>query len=337
MRFPLSLTTSMSRYLMSRQRQGVKRFPLVLMLEPLFACNLHCAGCGRVREFKDCMSKTLSVDECLNSIDECGAPVISICGGEPLIYPDIVELIEKTLEKGKHIYLCTNAQILEKKLPEFKPHPRFFINVHLDGLEKDHDAGCCKPGAFQTAIDGIKAAKKAGFFVCTNTTLYKETPNEDVVELFKLLKTLNVNAALLSPAFSYDAFSEEQKEELFLTRAMIEQRFRELEKQLKGTPLFASPIFMDFLTGRRDMNCAAWANPTRNPIGWKGPCYLLTDKHYETYQEMLDQTDWDALGPGKDARCEHCKTHCGFEPASVFESMKSVRDMIRILIWNIVS
>lgn len=327
----------MTRYLFAMRRKGVKRFPLVLMLEPLFACNLHCAGCGRVREFKNDMDKTLSVEQCLNSIDECGAPVISICGGEPLIYPGIVELVEKTLEKGKHIYLCTNAQILAKKLPEFKPHPRFFINVHLDGLEAEHDAGCCKPGAFQNALEGIRAAKEAGFFVCTNTTMYKDVPNEDIIELFRILKDLRVNALLLSPAYSYDAFTFEQKEELFLTRQMIEQRFRELENTLKKYPLVASPIFMDFLTGRREMNCAAWANPTRNPIGWKGPCYLLTDRHYETYQAMLEQTNWDALGPGKDARCEHCKTHCGFEPASVFEVSKSLRDMLRMLFWNIMS
>ncbi len=335
MRFPLSLTTAMTKYLFKQRMRGIKKFPLVLMLEPLFACNLHCAGCGRIREFSTCMDKTLSVEQCLESIDSCGAPVISICGGEPLIYPGIDELVAKTLERGKHIYLCTNAQVLQQKLPLFKPHSRFFINVHLDGLQPEHDAGCCKQGAFQTAIDGIKAAKNAGFFVCSNTTLYRDTPNEDVIKLFEMLTQLKINALLLSPAFSYDAFSKQQQEELFLTKDMIEQKFRDLEPHLKKFPLVASPIFMDFLTGRRQMDCAAWANPTRNPIGWKGPCYLLTDQHYDSYQQLLDSTDWDKLGPGKDPRCTHCKTHCGFEPASVFEANKSFRDMMRMLIWNI--
>lgn len=327
----------MTRYLFAQKRRGIAKFPLVLMLEPLFACNLRCAGCGRVREFASCLDKTLSVDECLEAVDSCGAPVISICGGEPLIYPGIVELVEKILERGKHIYLCTNAQILEKKLPEFKPHPRFFLNIHLDGLAHAHDAGCCKPGAFDTALAGIKAAKKAGFFVCSNTTLYRDAPNEELIELFQTLTDLKVNALLISPAFSYDAFSEQQQEELFLTRDMIEQKFRELEPLLKKFPVVASPVFMDFLTGRREMECAAWANPTRNPIGWKGPCYLLTDAHYESYQELLEKTDWSALGPGRDVRCTHCKTHCGFEPASVFEAQKTFREMIRMLIWHVLS
>ena len=203
MRFPLSLTWSMSKYMFKKRLLGEDRFPLVLMLEPLHACNLTCTGCGRIREYKATLKEKLSVEECLKSVDECSAPIVSICGGEPLIYPQIGELVNQIIKRGKHIYLCTNGVYLEKKLNEFKPSSQFLFNVHLDGLEETHDLAVERKGVFKSAVSGIKAAKKAGFMVCSNTTVYLETDMNEIDSLFIYLKQFNVDGYMVSPSYSY--------------------------------------------------------------------------------------------------------------------------------------
>lgn len=337
MRFPLSLTRSMTGYLLKKRLTGQKRFPLVLMLEPLHACNLSCTGCGRIREYADRASERLSNDRCLAAVDECGAPIVSVCGGEPLIYPGIGELVRAIIDRGKHVYLCTNGLMLADKLDQFAPSDRLFINVHLDGMETTHDMIVQRDGVFARAIAGIQAAKAAGFMVCSNTTVYRKTDLHEIAVLFEYLTELRVDGLMLSPAYGYEAVYHDDADkaaDLFMTREEVHQRFREARRLLGRYRLVTSPVYMDFLCGQRDLPCAAWANPTYNICGWKGPCYLVTDAHYATYRELVEATAWDDLGPGRDARCNHCLVHCGFEPAAVLASNRHLRDMFRMAIWQ---
>src|SRR5246500_952307 len=245
MRFPLSLTTSMAGYIAKNKLGGKKRFPLVLMLEPLHACNLTCTGCGRIREYSQTIKEKLSVEECLASVDECGAPIVSLCGGEPMIYPEIGRLVRNILKRSKHIYLCTNGMFIKKRLHEFRPTSRFFFNVHLDGLEETHDRAVEREGVFRAAIEGIKAAKAAGFLVCTNTTVFKDTDMNEIDALLSYLTRLGVDGFMLSPAYGYTAVQETNPQgaaEIFLTRDDIRAKFQEAEKLFKKYKLNTSPV-----------------------------------------------------------------------------------------------
>jgi hopanoid biosynthesis associated radical SAM protein HpnH len=337
MRFPFSLTRTMTAYLLRKKLSGEKHFPMVLMLEPSHCCNLACSGCGRIREYSTHLKQRLSVDQCLASVDECGAPIVSICGGEPLVYPHIEELIEKTLDRGKHIYLCTNGMLLEKKAAGLPKSKRLFVNVHVDGMEATHDKIVEHKGAFAAACRGIVAARKAGLAVCTNTTIYKQTDMNEIAVLFEYLNELGVGGLMISPAYGYQAVEDENPEsaaDIFMTRSEVNDKFREATQLLKRFRLSTSPVYLDFLAGRRDLECAAWANPTYNIKGWRGPCYLVADEHYKTYAELVASTDWNNLGPGNDPRCEHCLVHCGFEPAAVLAANRSIRDMLRMALWQ---
>jgi hopanoid biosynthesis associated radical SAM protein HpnH len=338
MRFPLSLTRSLTGYLLRKRLRGEKRFPLVLMLEPLFACNLSCAGCGRVREYADAVHRRMTVDECLASVDECGAPVVSICGGEPLIYEGIASLTASVVARGKHVYLCTNGLRLVEMLGGFRPSTRLFFNVHLDGMEATHDRAVQRDGVFRKAVDGIVAAKKAGFQVCSNTTIYKETDMNEVVVLLEYLTQLGVDGFILSPSYGYEAVRCDaalEADRLFMVREEAHEKLRSVRSRLERFRLMSSPIYLDFLCGRRTLDCAAWANPTRNVVGWKGPCYLVTDAHYPTFRELIEATRWDALGPGRDPRCAHCLMHCGFEPAAVLAANRHLRDAWTMAKWQL--
>jgi hopanoid biosynthesis associated radical SAM protein HpnH len=333
----------MSFYMLRRKLFCRGKFPLVLMLEPLHACNLHCSGCGRIREYSDTISKRLSVVECIDSVVDAGAPIVSICGGEPLIYPEIVELVDRVIRLGKHIYLCTNGQLLADKLAEFTAlaqrhhlvRKRMYWNVHVDGMSQTHDAIVEKSGAFDAAIKGITAAKQAGFFVYTNTTLYKQTTINELIELAKLFERLRVDGMMIAPGYGYDAVKEEGTDNnFFLTRNEIYETFREVRAKLSKFRITATPVFLDFLCGERKLPCAAWANPTRNVKGWKAPCYLITDKHYDSYKDFLQLTDWSKIGYGNDPRCEQCMMHCGYEPAAVLFANR-LTDLIRLARWQI--
>jgi hopanoid biosynthesis associated radical SAM protein HpnH len=338
MRFPLTLTSSMANYIVRKKVAREKRFPLVLMLEPLHACNLTCTGCGRIREYSQTIKDKLSVAECLASVDECGAPIVSICGGEPLIYPEIGKLVRGVLRRRKHIYLCTNGMFIKKKLPEFKPTSRFFFNVHLDGLEKTHDLAVEREGVFKAAVEGIKAAKEAGFLVCTNTTIFKETDLNEIDALFKFLTKLGVDGFLLSPAYGYTAVKETNPQgaaEIFMTREDIRAKFQEAQKLLKKYRMMSSPIYLEFLSGKRELSCTAWGNPTRNVKGWKGPCYLITDEHHETFSGLMEDTDWDRYGRGNDPRCEHCMVHSGYEASAALGVNAKLGDSLKMLLWQL--
>ena len=331
MRVPLSMTTSMAGYL-AKKGMSDKKFSLVMMLEPLHTCNLTCTGCGRIREYKSTINEILSVEECMKAVDECGTPIVSICGGEPLIYPEIGRLTSEILARKKHIYLCTNGMFIRKRLHEFKPTSRFFFNVHLDGLEKTHDICVERDGVFREAIEGIKAAKAAGFLVASNTTIYKETDIEEIAELLAYLQTLGVDGHMISPAYSYAAV---MTKEIFMSREEIREKFRQASALLERYNIVTSPIYMEYLRGERELMCTAWGNPTYNPRGWKGPCYLMTDTHYKTYDELLEKTPWEKYGRGRDPRCEDCMVHAGYEASAVLGGNKKFGDTWKMLKWTL--
>jgi hopanoid biosynthesis associated radical SAM protein HpnH len=338
MRFPLSLATNMASYMVRKKLSGEKRFPLVLMLEPLHACNLTCTGCGRIREYSQTIKEKLTVDECLDAVDECGAPIVSICGGEPMIYPEIGQLVREILRKRKNIYLCTNGMFIQKRLHEFRPTSRFFFNVHLDGMEKTHDLCVEREGVFQAAVEGIKAAKQAGFLVCSNTTVYKETDINEIDALFAYLTKLGVDGFMLSPAYGYQAVQETNPDgaaQIFMTRDDIRAKFREIEKLYSKYRMASSPIYLEFLSGKRELRCTAWGNPTRNVKGWKGPCYLITDEHHATFRDLMDNTPWEEYGHGNDPRCENCMVHCGYEPSAALGVNKKFGDTLKMMMWQL--
>lgn len=307
-----------------------KRFPLVLMLEPLHACNLTCTGCGRIREYEDTITTKLELEQCLAAIDECRAPVVSICGGEPLMYKPIGRLVEGAIRRKRHIYLCTNGMFIEARLHEFRPHKRFFFNVHLDGLRETHDLAVERDGVFDEAIAGIRAAKAAGHMVCTNTTVYRETDMREVEALFEYLRQFDVDGHMLSPAYGYSAV---QSREIFLTREDIQEKFKDVDSLFRRFRMNTTPIYAEFLKGARDMPCTAWGNPTYNTRGWKGPCYLITDAHWDSFEELMSETPWDRYGRGNDDRCEHCMVHCGYEPSAALGVNSRLADSLRMLRW----
>ena len=290
MRFPLKMTTRIAGYVAKKKITRAKRFPMVLMLEPLHACNLTCTGCGRIREYESTIKQKLSIEECLDAVDECGAPVVSICGGEPMIYPGIGELVAKILERKKVIYLCTNGMFIRKKLDEFKPSTASSSTSTSTACGRSHDIAVEREGVFDAAIDGIKAAKEAGFLVCTNTTVFKETDMDELDELFAFLTELGVDGFMISPGYGYAAVDVK---EIFMTRDDIRAKFRAAEAMFRKYKFNTSPIYLEFLQGKRELTCTAWGNPTRNIKGWKGPCYLITDIHHADVRRPLEQ---DPLG-----------------------------------------
>jgi hopanoid biosynthesis associated radical SAM protein HpnH len=330
MRFPWRLNYDLTKYIIVNKMKGIEKYPLVLMLEPTHLCNLACSGCGRIREYVDTIKEMMSLEESLKSVDECPAPVVTITGGEPFLYPHVFDLIEGVLKRGKHIYFCTNALLLEKGLDSMCPHPNFTLNVHLDGLEETHDRILERKGTFKTAIAGIKKAKSLGFRVCTNTTIFKETNLVEIDMLFSLLTELRVDGILVAPGFGYEAVGEK----LFLERREIERKFEEVYEMSKRFRFYSTPMYLKFLKGERKLECTPWGNPTRNTQGWKAPCYLITDTHYPSYREMMEKTDWNKYGVGKDERCAQCMMHCGFEPSVVIEVGKSWKDIWEMALWN---
>ena len=331
MRFPFKLTANLTRYIAGNVIRGSGKFPLVMMLEPLHACNLTCTGCGRIREYKSTIDELLTVEQCLAAMEECGAPVVSICGGEPMIYPEMDRLVREILARGRHIYLCTNGMFIRKRLHEFKPNDSFFWNVHLDGLERTHDLCVERDGVFREAVEGIKAAKAAGFLVCSNTTIYKETDLNEIAELFEYLHSLGVDGYMISPAYSYAAV---QTQDIFLSRDDIREKFQAVQRLLEPYNLMMSPIYYEFLRGERELACTAWGTPTFNPRGWKAPCYPMTDGHYGSYREMIEKTNWENYGPGKDPRCADCMMHVGFEPSAVLGANRKFGDHWKMLKWQ---
>jgi hopanoid biosynthesis associated radical SAM protein HpnH len=319
---PLALTAELGLYLFLRRnwpRRG-KLFPIVLMLEPLEACNLRCAGCGRVREYAAVMGKRMSVDEALAAAERAGAPVVSVSGGEPLLHPQIGEIVRGLIAQRRWVYLCTNGLLLRDSLDQFPRSPRLCFVVHLDGTEKVHDAITGRPGTFREALAALADAKNRGFRVATNTTVYHGSDVEDLRRLFRLLTDLGVEGLMISPGYAYAAVPEK---ELFLRREESIKVFRALFSRRDGFRFYDNPLFLSFLRGERVyQECAAWAVPTYTVLGWRVPCYLLADRHAADPAEILDPGLWQRYGPGRDPRCAGCMLHSGFEPQSVLEAVR---------------
>jgi hopanoid biosynthesis associated radical SAM protein HpnH len=328
----MKVTTRIARYVLEKKLGRKDRFPMVLMLEPLHACNLTCTGCGRIREYESTIKQKLSIQECLDAVDECGAPVVSICGGEPMIYPGIGELTAKILERKKVVYLCTNGMFIRKKIDEFKACDTFFFNVHLDGLRETHDVAVEREGVFDAAIDGVKAAKEAGFLVCSNTTVFKETDMAELDRMFAYLTELGVDGFMISPGYSYSAVDAK---EIFMTRDDIRTKFRATDAMFKKYKFNTSPVYLEFLQGKREMSCTAWGNPTRNVKGWKGPCYLITDVHHVSFDDLLYKTPWEKYGYGNDPRCEHCMVHAGYEASAALGVNGKLGDTFKRIKWTL--
>lgn len=310
MRFPLILTYHMSKYLMTKKMVGQKRFPLVLMLEPLHACNLACVGCGRIREYEETIDRKMSLEESLKAVDDCGAPVVSICGGEPLMHPDIIEMTNEIIKRKRHIYFCTNGIMLPRMIDKFTPSDYLYFNIHIDGTEEIHDLIADKKGTYQKAIDAVKACKDKGFKVCTNTTVYNETDVNDVLELFETLTDMDIDGILVSPGYEYESVDEKTH---FLNKQEIHDKFKIIDEHSHKYKFYSTPIYMKFLRGEKELECTPWGNVTYNTSGWKAPCYLITDGHYDDYNEFMEKVDWESFGPGKDPRCTNCMVHSGFE------------------------
>ncbi len=331
MRFPAGLHTSMTRYLIRNTMEGTKRFPLVLMLEPTHRCNLACAGCDRIRLQDQEQSDDLSLEQCINAVTEAKAPVVTVTGGEPLLYRELQPLVGELLAMKKHVYLCTNGILTESFIREFSPAAELTLNFHLDGLERTHDSITNKEGTFARAVESIKKAKKKGFRVSTNTSVYKNSDIKELEELFELLGRLGVDGNLISPAFSY----ERVENDIFLCRDEAMERFRLMAHFFQRFPFMNSPLYVDFLQGKRQMRCTPWGNPTRNPLGWKSPCYLITDTYYASFRQLMEDTPWERYESGNDPRCRDCMVHSGFEATAVRLAFSNPKDLFRMARWNL--
>jgi hopanoid biosynthesis associated radical SAM protein HpnH len=301
-------------YLLKQKLMGRKRYPLVLMLEPLFRCNLACFGCGKIDYPDAILNKRLSVKECLDSVDECGAPMVAIPGGEPLIHKEIGEIVKGIVARKKYVSLCTNALLLEKKLHLFEPSPFLFFSVHLDGLKHHHDKSVCMEGGFERAVSAIKAAQAKGFAVNVNCTIFEGHPAEDIAAFLDLTAEMGVGVSI-SPGYAYERAPDQQH---FLNRRRTKELFRKVFELGKGKPwkLMHSSLFLDFLAGNQSYHCTPWGMPTRNIFGWQKPCYLLGEGYAKSFTDLMETTDWDSYGTGKYEKCANCMAHCGYEPTA---------------------
>lgn len=369
MRFPLALTLKIARHIIKHKLKRTPKFAMVLQLEPLHTCNLTCTGCGRIREYSTSLKDMVPLEQCLAAAQECEAPMVSICGGEPLIYPKIEELVAGLRQQGRIIYICTNGMFMRKKMRDYmaahygpemerhlqelvkqelvtekeaevirksdpaarskvtiKPTQWLYWNVHVDGLEYTHDLIVEREGVFKECVAAMKMAKILGYQVATNTTVYKETDVQELEEMFKYLSWLGVDGHTISPGYDYDAAKKDMVKRLardpkdfFLTRDFTRQKFKYIQKWGEMFTIFGTPVYQEFLAGKRELTCTAWAIPTYNVRGWKAPCYLMTDGHYPGYQEMLTKVNWEKYGVvdgvARDPRCENCMVHCGYDPS----------------------
>jgi hopanoid biosynthesis associated radical SAM protein HpnH len=311
-------------YVLRQKLAGRKRYPLVLMLEPLFRCNLACAGCGKIQYPTHILKKDLSVEDCLKAVDECGAPMVSIPGGEPLMHPQIAEIVEGLVARKKYIYLCTNALLLKEKLHLFKPSKYLSFSVHVDGQKEHHDFSVCREGGYELALDGIRAAVEAGFRVTTNTTLFDGADPNSVRNFFDEMMDVGVESMMVSPGYSYDKAPDQKH---FMGRARTRRLFRAMLSNRKKTWRFnQSPLFLEYLMGKRNYKCTPWGMPTYNIFGWQKPCYLLQDGYAESYKELMETTEWASYGTESgNPQCANCMVHCGYEPSSVDDTFGSLR------------
>lgn len=389
MRFPLALTARIASYIVGKKLAGVKKFATVLQLEPLHTCNLTCTGCGRIREYSTSLKDVMPLEDCLGAAAECDAPMVSICGGEPLIYPHIEDLVSGLLSQKRIVYVCTNGMFMRKKMRDFMafefaknpeavarqievlvseelitaaqadeirapksevrnpivPSKWMYWNVHLDGLERTHDLIVEREGVFKECIAAIRMAKILGYQVATNTTIYKETDMAEIEQMFEFLSWMELDGHTISPGYDYDSAKEDMRKRLnldpenfFLTRPMTIEKFKDIAAWSERYTLLGTPVYFDFLAGERELACSAWAIPTRNIMGWKGPCYVMTDGHYKSYAELLSTTKWENYGVvdgcARDKRCENCMMHSGYEPTAALGIGAKPGDLMKNIRFN---
>jgi hopanoid biosynthesis associated radical SAM protein HpnH len=324
---PLNQAVRVGAYVVRQHLKGRKRYPLVLMLEPLFRCNLACSGCGKIDYPDPILNQRLSVADALGAADECGAPVVAIAGGEPLLHKEMPQIVEGLLARGKFIYLCTNALLLEKKLDQYKPHKNFAWDVHLDGDRAMHDASVSQGGVFDRAVSAIKKAKERGFRVCINTTLFDGAQPERVAAFMDETVKLGLDGVMISPGYAYERAPDQQH---FLNRRKSKELFRDIFRRGRGRgwKFNQSSLFLDFLAGNQKYMCTPWGKPTRNVFGWQRPCYLLGEGYAKTFQELMETTDWDRYGTGNYEKCADCMVHSGYEASAVADA---VRNPLKIL------
>ena len=334
MAVPMRQAARMGAYLLKQRLAGNERYPLIVELEPLFQCNLACEGCGKIQHPEHELRRRMPVAQAVGAIEECGAPMVSIAGGEPLIHPEIDEIVRQLVKRKKFVYLCTNGLLLERKLDRFTPSPYFAWAVHIDGLRERHDESVARDGVFDKAVAAIKAAKAKGFRVTTNTTFFTHDSPETVRSVLDFLNDeLEVDQMMISPAYAYEKAPDQEH---FLGVRQTRELFRAAfaDGRRKRWRLNHSPLFLDFLEGKADYECTPWGIPSYSLFGWQRSCYLMGDGYTATYKELLETTDWDSYGRGNDPRCENCMAHCGYEPTAVLASTRSVRQSLRALVQS---
>jgi len=320
---PLIQQYKMGKYILGKKFSGVKKYPLVLMLEPLFRCNLACAGCGKIDYPKEILDKRLTYDECMNAIDECGAPVVSIAGGEPLIHKEMHDIVAGYVAKKKFVYLCTNAILLEKHIDKYTPSPYLTLSIHLDGNQERHDHSVCLEGVYEKCIDVIKIAVSRGFRVTINCTLFQNESAPEVADFMDMAMNLGVEGVTISPGYHYERAPQQ---DVFLKKRESKQLFRDLFKLGIGKKwrFNQSSLYLDFLAGNQTYECTPWGNPTRNVFGWQKPCYLLVGEGYaSTFAGLMEETKWENYGTGRNPKCDNCMVHCGFEATAVNDTVNN--------------
>ncbi len=331
---PLRQSLKIATYMLRQKLAGRDKYPLIVELEPLFACNLACSGCGKIQYPTDVLRQRLTVEQSVAAIVESRAPMVSIAGGEPLLHPEIDRITQALLDRGRYVYLCTNGLLLDRKLDRFRPHPRFSWVVHIDGLEERHDDSVNREGTFEKAVAAIKAAKQRGFKVTTNSTFFTTDSPRTVREVLDFLNDdLGVDQMMISPGYAYEKAPDQVS---FLSTKTSTTLFAEAfaDGRRKKWRLNHSPLFLDFLEGKVDFECTPWGIPSYSVFGWQRPCYLMADGYTETYQELIETTDWSKYGRGKDPRCANCMAHCGYEPSAVLATTSSLRQSLRAAIGS---
>ncbi len=331
MGIPLRQSVKIGLYMAGQKLRGRTKFPLIVELEPLFACNLACPGCGKIQHPASILKQRMPVEQAVGAIEESGAPMVSIAGGEPLMHPQIDEIVRQLVKRKKFVYLCTNAVLMPKHIDKFRPSPYFTWVVHIDGLRERHDEAVAKQGVFDQAVAGIKEAQRRGFKVATNSTFFNTDTPQTVIDVLDYLnEELGVDRLMISPAYAYEKAPDQEH---FLgvqeTRELFAKAFAGGRR--RRWRLNHSPLFLDFLEGKVDYQCTAWGIPSYSLFGWQRPCYLMSDGYVSTYKELVETTDWSKYGRGRDPRCANCMAHCGYEPSAVLATMSSLRESIRAL------
>jgi hopanoid biosynthesis associated radical SAM protein HpnH len=332
MSVPIRQQITVAKYIINQKLKGNKRYPLVLMLEPLFQCNLACAGCGKIAYPDHILKKRMPVEDALKAVDECGAPMVSIPGGEPLIHKEMPQIIQGLIERKKYVYLCTNAILLKRKMDDYQPSPYLTFSVHLDGNRERHDESVCKEGIFDVAVEAIKMAVARGFRVTINCTLFQGEDPDEVAEFFDYAMTLGIEGITISPGYSYE---KAPRQDVFLPRTKSKELFREIFKRQRSNgakwDFNQSDLFLDFLAGNQTYECTPWSNPTYNIFGWQKPCYLLDKEGFaSSFKELMEETDWDKYGTGKNPKCDNCMAHCGYEGTAVEDTFANPLKALKV-------